>query len=331
MNAIFMPMFIQGLAGLNRRLYDGGITYSHAHGLQKWNVVQGWSAWTLGLFQLLFIANVIVSLRRGRRASDNPWAATTLEWTTATPPPHENFARIPTVYRGAYEYSVPGAARDFIPQDYGDDSAAMDRRHQASAPAHAAIPYTATPRPDTGVNNVKFGVWLFLASEVMLFGGLFSAYFMLRDGALAPWRPLSGHLGTAGMNTGLLVAAGAIFGWSVRLARRGQWRGARAGLLAASSLALAFIRVKLFEYSELTAQHLTAAASTQLATYFLLTGVHLLHVAGGLVVNVRLLLVRPSRWTAEAGTVVNRLEAVALYWYFVDAVWLMLVVLLYLV
>ena len=117
MNAIFMPMFIQGLAGLNRRLYDGGIDYAHAHGLQKWNVMQGWSAWTLGLVQLLFMANALISLRRGRVSGDNPWEATTLDWATSTPPPHDNFAEPPTVYRGAYEYSVPGAARDFLPQN----------------------------------------------------------------------------------------------------------------------------------------------------------------------------------------------------------------------
>jgi cytochrome c oxidase subunit 1 len=116
MNAVFMPMFIQGLAGLNRRLYDGGIGYAHAHGLQKWNVMQGWAAWTLGLVQLIFFINIAITLWRGRRVSDNPWDATTLEWATATPPPHGNFAATPTVYRGAYEYSAPGAARDFLPQ-----------------------------------------------------------------------------------------------------------------------------------------------------------------------------------------------------------------------
>jgi cytochrome c oxidase subunit 1 len=120
MNAIFMPMFIQGLAGLNRRLYDGGIGYAHAHGLQKWNVMQGWSAWALGAIQLLFLINLVVSLRRGRVAGDNPWDATTLDWATATPPPHGNFAAVPTVYRGAYEYSVPGAVSDFLPQNAPD-------------------------------------------------------------------------------------------------------------------------------------------------------------------------------------------------------------------
>ena len=117
MNLIFGPMFIEGLAGLNRRLYDNGVNYAYAHGLQKWAVLQGWSAWTLGLVQLVFILNILISVRYGRAASDNPWEATTLEWATPTPPPHGNFAAVPTVYRGAYEYSVPGAARDFLPQN----------------------------------------------------------------------------------------------------------------------------------------------------------------------------------------------------------------------
>jgi cytochrome c oxidase subunit 1 len=75
------------------------------------------------VIQLLFLLNLVVSLRRGRAAGDNPWDATTLDWATATPPPHGNFAAVPTVYRGAYEYSVPGAARDFLPQNYEDAQA----------------------------------------------------------------------------------------------------------------------------------------------------------------------------------------------------------------
>jgi cytochrome c oxidase subunit 1 len=118
MNVIFMPMFIQGLAGMNRRLYDGGVQYAHLKGLQHWNVLQGWSTWALGIFQIFFIVNVVWSIRRGRRVSDNPWDATTLEWATPSPPPHGNFVETPTVHRGPYEYSVPGAARDFTTQNF---------------------------------------------------------------------------------------------------------------------------------------------------------------------------------------------------------------------
>jgi cytochrome c oxidase subunit 1 len=120
-NLVFFPMFIQGLAGINRRLYDGGMQYVHAQPLQYWNVIQGWAAWGLGAFQILFIINFFMSMKRGRPVSANPWDATTLEWAAApSPPPHGNFPTPPRVYRGPYEYSVPGAPTDFTPQNVPD-------------------------------------------------------------------------------------------------------------------------------------------------------------------------------------------------------------------
>jgi cytochrome c oxidase subunit 1 len=116
MNAIFLPMFVQGLAGVNRRLYDGGRTYSYFQGLEGTFTNQAWAAVGLGVVQLLFVVNLIWSLRRGERTNHNPWEATTLEWTTTSPPPHDNFAVTPAVHRGPYDYSVPGAAADFVPQ-----------------------------------------------------------------------------------------------------------------------------------------------------------------------------------------------------------------------
>jgi cytochrome c oxidase subunit 1 len=116
MNAIFLPMFAQGLAGLNRRLYDAGRTYTAFEGFQWTFTLQAWAAVLLAAVQLVFIVNLFWSLRRGARTSDNPWEATTLEWTTTSPPPHDNFGGTPTVHRGPYDYSVPGAPADFIPQ-----------------------------------------------------------------------------------------------------------------------------------------------------------------------------------------------------------------------
>ncbi len=116
MNIVFMPMFIQGLGGMNRRLYDGGLQYAHNAPLLKWHVVIAMAAWTLGLFQLPFIANFFGSLKWGTPVDRNPWHATTLEWLAPSPPGHGNFQTIPTAYRGPYEYSVPGAATDFTPQ-----------------------------------------------------------------------------------------------------------------------------------------------------------------------------------------------------------------------
>lgn len=119
MNFIFMPMFIQGLAGVSRRLYDGGEQYAHAQGVLQLNEVTSVAAWVMAIFQLFFIFNFFWSLRKGKPVeSDNPWQATTLEWATPTPPPHGNFAKVPEVYRGPYEYSVPGNGQDYIPQHH---------------------------------------------------------------------------------------------------------------------------------------------------------------------------------------------------------------------
>ncbi len=116
MNLIFMPMMIQGMMGVSRRLYDGGATYTFAQGVLHWNVLMTQAAWTMAIFQIPFVINIIWSLFKGERANDNPWESTTLEWATPTPPGHGNFTFEPKVYRGPYEYSVPGASKDFTPQ-----------------------------------------------------------------------------------------------------------------------------------------------------------------------------------------------------------------------
>ena len=120
MNLIFMPMFAQGLAGMLRRMYDGGVNYAEAlgPGIMHLNVVVSTAVWCLGLAQIPFIINFFWSIKHGKKIeSDNPWHATTLEWQTPTPPPHGNFTTPPVVYRGPYEYSVPGHATDFVPQN----------------------------------------------------------------------------------------------------------------------------------------------------------------------------------------------------------------------
>ncbi|MBI4063589.1 MAG: cbb3-type cytochrome c oxidase subunit I [Elusimicrobia bacterium] len=115
MNGIFFPMFIQGLAGVQRRLYD---PTAQAHNLptQPLNVVSSVFAWLLFLAQIPFIWNFFYSMFKGKKSEENPWKATTLEWACPSPPPHGNFETPPKVYRGPYEYSVPGAKTDWTPQ-----------------------------------------------------------------------------------------------------------------------------------------------------------------------------------------------------------------------
>ncbi len=116
MNGIFMPMMIQGLAGMQRRLYDGGEIYAHTQTALHWHKMISISAWGLAIAQIPFIINFFISLRKPKEAGDNPWHATTLEWAAPSPPPHGNFVELPTVYREAYEYSHPDHDEDYLPQ-----------------------------------------------------------------------------------------------------------------------------------------------------------------------------------------------------------------------
>jgi cytochrome c oxidase subunit 1 len=117
MNGIFSHFLLQGLAGVSRRLYDGGETYAHARDVFNMNSAATWAAIGLLVFQLPFLINFFYSLFFGKRVSNNPWDATTLEWQTSSPPRlHGNFDTSIHVYRGPNEYSVPGHATDFTPQ-----------------------------------------------------------------------------------------------------------------------------------------------------------------------------------------------------------------------
>jgi cytochrome c oxidase subunit 1 len=134
MNALFLPMFFQGMAGMSRRMYDGGLTYAEVPATAKSPGIPGLSSFIiglnspifvaavcLGLSQIPFIINFFWSIHHGQKTeSDNPWDATTLDWQTPTPPPHGNFTRTMVVYRGPYEYSVPGEERDFTTQNQPD-------------------------------------------------------------------------------------------------------------------------------------------------------------------------------------------------------------------
>ncbi len=117
MNFIFFPMLIQGLAGMNRRMYDGGASYAHNQPVLHWNEVISIAAFIMAAAQIFFIINVIWSMRKGPKlTTDNPWQATTLEWAAPNCPGHGNFTHPVEAYRDPYEYSVPGASKDFSPQ-----------------------------------------------------------------------------------------------------------------------------------------------------------------------------------------------------------------------
>ena len=147
MNLIFLPMFLQGMAGMHRRWYDGGQGWGVANehtvwGLTgfQWNVPISWAAWIMGLAQVPFIINFFWSIKHGKKVNDNPWEATTLEWTAPSPPPHGNFVTTPVAYRGPYEYSLPRRQRDYTMQNEPVDESERAPRKPATTQSEPTEP-----------------------------------------------------------------------------------------------------------------------------------------------------------------------------------------------
>jgi cytochrome c oxidase subunit 1 len=114
-NLTFFPMHNLGIGGHMRRIYDPS-QYEFLQPLAPLNKFITVSALLLLTVQIPFVVNFIMSWFKGEKAAENPWEANGLEWTVPSPPPHGNFANVPTVYRGPYEYSSPLVEEDFLPQ-----------------------------------------------------------------------------------------------------------------------------------------------------------------------------------------------------------------------
>jgi heme/copper-type cytochrome/quinol oxidase subunit 3 len=195
------------------------------------------------------------------------------------------------------------------------------------------IPYTVEPRKETGLFNAKLGIWLFLASEVMLFGALFSTYVILRLGA-APgtWPEGSSILNVpiGAFNTLVLITSSItmVYAWASLLQKDFKKHKLFLGLTIA--LALLFLVVKTFEYGAKFEHHMFPKESTFLGIYFTLTGLHGLHVIGGIIVLSYFFGPGAKMWQTQPQRFTNRLEIVGLYWHFVDLVWIFLFPVLYL-
>jgi heme/copper-type cytochrome/quinol oxidase subunit 3 len=190
------------------------------------------------------------------------------------------------------------------------------------------VPYALDVRPDTGFSNATLAMWLFLASEVMLFGALFSGYALIRTGSVVwPHGPERLGVALASLNTAILVGSGAAMALASREAAAGRSRQARIWLAATFVLGLAFLTIKVSEWADHLAAGERPASDTFFAVYYTLTGVHMLHVIGGLAV-IGHLATRAARHTPER--LAARVRLCGMYWHFVDVVWLFLFVTVYL-
>jgi heme/copper-type cytochrome/quinol oxidase subunit 3 len=201
------------------------------------------------------------------------------------------------------------------------------------------LPFTVKPHPVTGLYSGKFGIWLFLASEVMLFGALFSSYVLLRVGAPAtgdaawPVDHEATHLSwkIGGLNTLVLIVSSVTMVMAWASLKMGNFARGRAYLIATFLLATTFLVVKLaFEYFPKFQDGYLPSTNNFFALYYTLTGLHGLHVIGGMIVIGYFIGPGAALWRRNPEYFTNRIECTGLYWHFVDLIWIFLFPVLYL-
>lgn len=191
--------------------------------------------------------------------------------------------------------------------------------------SEAVIHYIEEPHPVTGVTNSKLGIWLFIASEIMLFGALFSSYIVLRVGNPAwphGWTVLNVPLAT--LNTMVLITSSVtmVMSWvSLMLNRFDRFRLYMAITIL---LGIGFMIIKSFEYAHKFEHHHFPWTDNFYGIYFTMTGLHGLHVLGGILINAYFLFTGKKLWTTNPKMFAGRIEAAGLYWHFVDLVWIFL-------
>lgn len=195
------------------------------------------------------------------------------------------------------------------------------------------IPYMVKPHPVTGLANAKLGIWLFLASEVMLFGAFFSSYILLRTGDPDWPRGLANNgldIRLATFNTVLLIASSVTVVMAWAALKMNDFATCKKYLWVTVALACGFLVVKYFEYTAEFEHGIYPSTHNFYGIYFTMTGLHGIHILGGIAVFVYFLTFGASMWKTDPERYSGRIECVGLYWHFVDVVWIFLFPALYL-
>jgi cytochrome c oxidase subunit I len=302
-NVLFFPMHIVGLMGMPRRVY----TYPDLPGWGALNFIETIGAMIMGLATLLVVWNIAVSLRRGAVAGDNPWNAWTLEWATTSPPPAYNFATLPPIRSARPLWDL------WHPEVRTQHSGF---RTQSEAPT--------MPGP-------VMGILTFISSEAFFFGALIVAFILYRTRSPSGPGPadLLDSIPRTLVFSLALFASSATVWFAQRRLLRGDYAGFRAWLLATIALGSIFLFGQATEYQSLYAEGITIDRNLFTSAFFTLTGFHGLHVLLGL---VALAVVAGLAFAGDfrGGSHHAAVEAVSIYWHFVDGVWVVVLSLVYL-
>src|SRR6202034_1026873 len=304
---IFMPMHFLGIAGGIRRYADAtGAKYLAA--LQPVHEFITIAAFVTAAAQLIFFWNFFRSLTKGAPASANPWSGTTLEWTTASPPPRDNFGgQFPSVYRGPYEYSVPGETADFLPQNVAPEGSP-----RVGGGAGGEIPQRA----------YLTGVIMLLAGVLMFFLALVSAQ-IVRAGFSSDWQPLDLPWRVLGLSTVILLASSFTLARSRSRLLANDDAGFRHWWGVTAVLGIFFLIGQVIAWRQLAASGLFLATNPASSFFYVFTAAHGLHLLGGVLALLLLAFSPTHKLTRGTAT-----EIVSMYWHFMDGLWVFLFLLL---
>jgi cytochrome c oxidase subunit I len=294
-NLTFFVQHFLGIMGMPRRVF----TYPDLPGWGALNMASTVGAFIMAASVLLFVANILWSLRKGAVAGDNPWDAWTLEWATTSPPHPHNFERVPPVRGRRPLWDLARAAAPGTPA--------------ASEPTTADA---APPRrvPDKSV----VAVTAFIVSEAAFFIVLILSYVFFNISTKTSAAALD--VRATGAFTVCLLASSATLHFAERSESKGQRSMFRAWLVVTLVLGLVFLGGQANEYASLLHRGVTVNSSLFASTFFTLTGFHGLHVALGLVaIGIMARFAFSDRFGKGSS---NALKAIGLYWHFVDVVWL---------
>ncbi len=313
-NLTFFMQHFLGLIGMPRRVY----TYPDVPGWGTLNMVSTVGAVVMGLSVLVFVANVVVSLRRGQPAGDNPWDAWTLEWATTSPPPPHNFDELPPI-RGRRPLWDAAHA----------DAALVGEEAVSKGVAKAT-------GDDRAFDRAKVGVAAFVISEAGFFAVLILAYVFFNLHAQAgPSAASTLDAKKTGAFTVCLLASSLTLHQAEKGLRAGATASFRGWLGATIALGSVFMFGQAREYAELFRGGLSVSTNLFATSFFTLTGFHGLHVTLGLVALAVVLGLAArgdfQKREGEARPVgTSAVEAIALYWHFVDVVWVVVFAVVYL-
>jgi cytochrome c oxidase subunit 1/cytochrome c oxidase subunit I+III len=302
-NLTFFVQHFLGFAGMPRRVY----TYPDVPTWGALNLASTVGAFVMGLAALVFVYNIVQSLRAGERATDNPWDAWTLEWATTSPPPAHNFDAVPPI-RGRRPL--------------------WDLAHADGEPAKEEAPTGDAREPI--LDKDKVGVGAFVVSEAGFFLILIIAYvFFGKAGQAGPSASSTLDAQRTGIYTALLLASSV----TLRRAEKAETRSARRAYLALTvGLGAAFMAGQAREYAELFDRGVTVSTNLFATSFFTLTGFHGLHVTMGLVALLIVLglALRDGDLGKDRVPRSRALEAIGIYWHFVDVVWIVVFAVVYL-